>query len=105
MKHETNRMKNQLKRNYIVDTLADCEGDMEKAWKTIRSIWPEYGKSRIITEILGDRSSRGKADKLNTHFATVGTRLSEEIESENDDSYPGLPNNAPIFYFKTLHLK
>ena len=94
---ECNKMKNQLKRDYIKTSLDRHTNDPKKIWQTITEFWPNSSKSTVIKRIKETSDNAEMANILNTHFATVA---SHTIDSGNftENIYNYLPpHHAPSF--------
>ena len=90
-------MKRQLKRNYINETLADCQGDSKKTWRLIREIWPtDKNSKQQIQEISGETNNFDMAEKLNDHFVSVEPNLSKKFD---DNVIPDIIENDPALSF------
>ncbi len=96
------RMKNQLKRNYIETVLDKYKHNSKKLWQNIREFWPSSkNKKSIIKCINGKSADLDKANELNNHFANIGNAINNQLHNtENIEDF--LPNfHPPIF---DLHL-
>ena len=69
-------MKRKLKKNYIHENLTQHNGDAKKTWRTIKS-------TNTINKIVTKTNNHEMAFELNTHFTTIGLKLSSEIPPSN----------------------
>ncbi len=93
------RMKNQLKQNYIAETLKRYKNDSKKLWRNLRTFWPSTkNKSSNIKSIQGHSDNFTKANILNDHFSKMGSRVLDDIATDVsiDDYQPDY--NPPVFY-------
>ena len=105
---ETQRLvqktKNQLKRNYVENTLDKFKNDPKKLWQNIRNFWPsEKNKTSTIKTINGLSDHQQIANQLNNHFGTIGDKVNEQIRDVNiEDFLP--PFSPPIFDIKDINI-
>ena len=69
------RMKNQLKRNYIESALEKYKNNPKKLWQNTREFWPSgKNKKTNIKYINGKSCDIDKANELNKHFASIASK-------------------------------
>ncbi len=78
------RMKNQLKRNYITEALADCKGSSKQTWKVIKELWPSKQKQSKINKIDNLTDENDIANALNEHFCKIAHILASSIHDTRE---------------------
>ena len=80
---QVTRVKNYLKKNYIVNKLKENAGDSKQFWKTMKKFYPLKSKSSQITNIHGKTATVDIANEINSYFAHIGENLANKIDSSN----------------------
>ncbi len=96
-------LKEQLQQSYFEDQIDQSNGDSKKLWKIIKEFWPTKPKGSHINKINEHTIDIDKANELNTHFSTIGIKLSKQIESSGLRDIP-VTFHPPIFDFTTVEL-
>ena len=65
-------MKKSLKRAYIEEAIAKCNGDYTKLWKVIKRFWPGKSRNIEISKILDETNPADIAEVINDHFCNIG---------------------------------
>ena len=76
-----NEMKIELKRSYVADTLADCQGDSRATWRELKKLWPTKNKGNNIPCLNGEDDSSKIPNILNEHFANIRETLANKLPS------------------------
>ena len=59
--------------------------DSKKLWQNIREFWPRgKNKKTTIKIIIGKTDKLDIANKLNEHFSTIGSKINNSIETEQN---------------------
>ena len=73
VQRQIQRMKNQLKWDYVNTTVTKYKNDSKKLWQNIRHFWPSgKAKRTIINSINGKTSTSDIVNELNEHFSRIG---------------------------------
>ena len=76
-------MKRDLKRSFINKKLEESVGDSKKCWKLLSYI---TNRKKNKANVEPTMMSQEKADKSNQFFATIGTKIQEELGHKPEDS-------------------
>ena len=97
MQNKITQMKRNLKRNFIREKLEESIGDSKKCWKLLSYITNrKKNKATVEPEMM----TQEKADKCNKFFATIGTKIQEELGHTVDEATnENLEENIGNFQF------
>ena len=73
-----------LKRAYVEEAIAECNGDYMKLWKVIKRFWPGKSKKIEISKIMDEANSANIAEMINKHFCNIGPKLAATFENNNE---------------------
>ena len=96
-----NRLKCELKRDYVQKSLNLHRDNPCKLWQCIRTFWPNGKNSTTFAGLGGNTSNFMKAKKLNQHFSTVVDKLGSNLLEVDLDSL-NLEMNPPIFDLREI---
>ena len=102
-KANAKELKEQLQQSYFEEQIEQARGDSKKLWKVVKEFWPTKPKGNNINKINEYTNDIDKANVLNEHFSTIGSKLSELIDTENLRDIP-ISFHPPIFDFSTVEL-
>ncbi len=95
-------MNDQLKRNYIQDTLDKYKNNANKLWRNIRKIWAsaKNDKSTRIKSSQIQCDAHTISNILNSHFSSVGENIAKKIDNVRiEEYYPDF--HPPTFDLET----
>ncbi len=92
------RLKNQLKADYVRSSIERHKNDAKKLWRDIRSFWPNSkSNKKNIQRLNGLSKKEDIANLLNDHFCTVGEKVQGGISGNSTlEDFPP-PPHPPIF--------
>ena len=97
IQNKITQMKRDLKRTFINKKLEESVGDSKKCWKLLSYITNRKKNKANVEPTL---MSQEKADKSNKFFATIGTKIQEELGHKPDeDNNENLDENLRNFQF------
>ena len=115
MKYFRNLVNTTIKKarnEYIKTQLNIYKNDAKKFWKHISDILPTKSKTQNFDNILDDNNKQIAMDKLpefiNTYFATIGTKLDEQIPTRTvnpDINIAATANITPLQKFQMIQIE
>ncbi len=104
-RRECNRLRNQLKRDYIRTTLERHKHNPKKVWQTIKEFWPSGSKNYSIKKIGQSCDNYTMSNIMNDHFSTIAAKTLDTGNFTEDigDYLP--PLHAPSFSFIEITTK
>ncbi len=102
-RRECNRLRDQLKRDYLRKTLERFHNNPKKIWNTIQEFWPgSKNKASKINRIGNNCSSESISESMNVHFSNVANKIIDNLP-EDVDINAHLPEQLPpVFEFKEI---
>ena len=104
-RNHCNRLKKYLKSQHFSKVLHDNKNDGKKLWKHIRNLLPK-DSSEKISSLKGDQNeilteNKDMANRFNTFFSTVGSKLASKFTSVRSDQI-NIPINENLFSFNLV---
>ena len=102
IQNKITKMKRDLKRSFITKKLEESVGDSKKCWKLLSYI---TNRKKSNASVEPSMMSQEKADKSNEFFATIGTKIQEELGHQPDEATnENLEENLGNFQFAEENL-
>ena len=112
VRNKVNTMNTQLKKQYYIDKILSCQGDMKESWKTINELLNKRSMSSIIECLkdLGTETTHKKdiSNAMNNFFCSVGKDLANKIAPVPNPLLSGdyeVNNDKAEFSFKTIEVE
>ena len=97
-----NRLKHDLKRDYVQSSLNHHRDNPRKLWKCIQNFWPSNKSATNFSGMGGNLRNMDKAELLNEHFTSVASKLSETLPEVDLDALRLLPLCLKVAQVKTM---
>ena len=95
-----NKVRVELKRDYVHHTIDKFKDDPKRIWRVIREFWPNNkGKHVAINKLQNVTGDKNIAERFNKHFSKVADTLLENIPLTADGPLP-----EEVFHPQSLNM-